>query len=81
MRENLMSGSMWQGMETRFTLPRRHSLTLPRGRRDSHRQNKLVLALSNSVSKLNPNPPAAGNASRWAGSFRANKSLKAILHE
>jgi hypothetical protein len=23
-----MSGSMWQGMETRFTRPRRHSLTL-----------------------------------------------------
>jgi hypothetical protein len=38
MRENLMSGSMWQGMETRHTMPRRHSLTLPRGRLDSHRQ-------------------------------------------
>jgi RNA-directed DNA polymerase len=29
MRENLTSGSMWQGMETRLTMPRRHSLTLP----------------------------------------------------
>jgi hypothetical protein len=36
------------------------------GRRDSHRQNQLVLALSFSVSEMNPNPPAAGNASRWA---------------
>jgi hypothetical protein len=27
MRENLTSGSMWQGMETR-RMPRRHSLTL-----------------------------------------------------
>ena len=29
MRENLTSGSMWQGMETRLKNPRRHSLTLP----------------------------------------------------
>jgi hypothetical protein len=29
MRENLMSGSMWQGMETRAFRPRRHPLTLP----------------------------------------------------
>ena len=29
MRENLTSGSRWQGMETRRTMPRRHSLTLP----------------------------------------------------
>jgi hypothetical protein len=29
MRENLMSGSMWQGMETRALRPRRHPLTLP----------------------------------------------------
>ncbi len=34
------------------------------GRRDSHRQNELVLALSFSVSEMSPNPPAAGNASR-----------------
>ena len=34
MRENLMSGSMWQGMETRRSWfnPRRHSLTLPADR-------------------------------------------------
>jgi hypothetical protein len=37
-----------------------------RGRRDSHRQNQLVLNLSNSVSQRNPVPPAAGNAGRWA---------------
>jgi hypothetical protein len=37
-----------------------------RGRRDSHRQNELVLALSGSVSQRNPVPPAARNASRWA---------------
>jgi len=36
------------------------------GRRDSHRQNDLVLALSISVSQTNPVPPAAGNADRWA---------------
>jgi hypothetical protein len=31
MRENLMSGSMWQGRETRAFRPRRHPLTLPYG--------------------------------------------------
>lgn len=35
-----------------------------RGRRDSHRQNELVLALSSSVSQPNPSPPAADNANR-----------------
>jgi hypothetical protein len=35
-----------------------------RGRRDSHRQNQLALALSDSVSQMNPSPPAARNASR-----------------
>lgn len=35
MRENLTSGSMWQGMETSPTMPRRHSLTLPRGPRET----------------------------------------------
>ena len=30
MRENLTSGSRWQGMETKLITPRRHSLTLPR---------------------------------------------------
>lgn len=42
-----------------------------RGRRDSHRQNQLILALSTSVSEMNPDPPAAGNASRWAGDYQA----------
>jgi hypothetical protein len=36
-----------------------------RGRRESHRQNQLILASNNSVSEKNPVPPAAGNASRW----------------
>jgi hypothetical protein len=34
------------------------------GRRESHRQNELVLVLSFSASQVNPVPPAAGNASR-----------------
>ena len=37
-----------------------------RGRRDSHRQNMLVLASSASVFQTNPVPPAAGDAGRWA---------------
>jgi hypothetical protein len=48
-----------------------------RGRRDSHRQKKLVLTLVSSVSQMNPVPPAAGNASRWAqGIFRVLLSFE-----
>ena len=36
-----------------------------RGRRDSHCQNELILALGSSVLQMNPVPPAAGNAGRW----------------
>jgi len=40
----LTSGSRWQGMETSSTMPRRHSLTLPPDRRDSHPLIGLILA-------------------------------------
>ena len=51
MRENLMSGSMWQGMETRISSsnPRRHPLTLPPDRWDSPRPKRLFYARTNSV--------------------------------
>ena len=43
MRENLTSGSRWQGMETGLTIPRRHSLTLPPDRWDSSRFKEVIL--------------------------------------
>jgi putative membrane protein len=43
MRENLTSGSRWQGMETRLAMPRRHSLTLPPDKWESARLTSLFL--------------------------------------
>jgi hypothetical protein len=73
MRENLMSGSMWQGMKTGLgessILPksRRHPLTLPPDVWESARFTSMFLAssffyISNRVHAR----PHAGNASRWA---------------
>jgi protein-S-isoprenylcysteine O-methyltransferase Ste14 len=56
MRENLMSGSMWQGMETRAFRPRRHPLTLPVDWRDSARFSNIFLASGFSCSQTESQP-------------------------
>jgi hypothetical protein len=65
MRENLMTGSMWQGMETRISSsnPRRHSLTLPPDAGDSGAIPSIFLRLSLfPVGQRSAARPSAGTA-------------------
>jgi len=74
MRENLTSGSMWQGMETR-RMPRRHSLTLPLDGGDSLPFSGILLASGFFLFSSNVQAhPAAGNAHRWAVQKRTYKN-------
>lgn len=65
MRENLTSGSMWQGMETRRMMPRRHSPTLLPDQYDSPRQKELVLCTNIFRQiRFTASSPPVGNANQ-----------------
>jgi hypothetical protein len=59
MRENLTSGSRWQGMETRLIKLRRHSLTLPLDAWDSSASIGITLASSFHCSQAISTPTPA----------------------